>query len=327
MYDGKKKSADEVNLIINNWIRQLPINWRWIPDFSKLVGRYAKSFKLSKFLEGHSHYVNTVKFSPDGTKIVSASCDKTIRIWDIRSGKEIKLLKGHSDIVNEAQFSPDGSTIVSCSKDNTIRLWDIYSGHEIKRIYLNNIASAKFTSNGKSIVFSLCNAIGLWDITTEQNIKILGDLDITCNLQCSPNDQIVVFALNDNTIVIWNVKTNEIIHKLKGHCGTVEKIAFSSNGRFIVSCSKDKTIRLWDITSGKGIKILEGHSGWVTDAQPSLNFQTIVSCSWDAIRLWDVNSGHEIMKFNEYLGAVGIDISPDGNTIVSYSSHTIRLWR
>jgi len=76
-------------------------------------------------LEGHSDYVTSVAFSPDGSRIVSGSEDNTIRLWDAETGDPIgNPLEGHSDYVTSVAFSPDGSRIVSGSDDNTIRLWD-----------------------------------------------------------------------------------------------------------------------------------------------------------------------------------------------------------
>ena len=76
-------------------------------------------------LKGHRHQVNSVSFSPDGTKIVSASEDNTIRIWDVKTGKQIgEPLTGHTRAVNSASFSPDGTKIVSASQDGTIRIWN-----------------------------------------------------------------------------------------------------------------------------------------------------------------------------------------------------------
>ena len=76
-------------------------------------------------LKGHENYVNSVAFSSDGSKIVSGSKDKTIRIWDVQFGSELTVLKGHEDNVRSAVITPDGSKVVSGSWDNTIRVWDI----------------------------------------------------------------------------------------------------------------------------------------------------------------------------------------------------------
>lgn len=75
-------------------------------------------------LRGHTEAVKFVSFSPDGKRIVSASWDKTIRIWDAETGRQIgQPLEGHLDVVNSASFSPDGKWIVSASSDGTIRIW------------------------------------------------------------------------------------------------------------------------------------------------------------------------------------------------------------
>ena len=68
--------------------------------------------------------VYSAAFSPDGSRIVTASWDKTARIWDAASAKEIAVLRGHDGVVNSAAFSPDGSRIVTASADNTARIWD-----------------------------------------------------------------------------------------------------------------------------------------------------------------------------------------------------------
>ena len=74
-------------------------------------------------LEGHSGYVESVAYSPDGTKIISGSTDKTIKIWNANTGECLQTLEGHLDIIWSVAFSPDGTKIISGSDDTTIKIW------------------------------------------------------------------------------------------------------------------------------------------------------------------------------------------------------------
>jgi WD40 repeat protein len=82
-------------------------------------------------LEGHSGSVNSVVFSPDGSRVASGSDDNTVRVWDVQTGQCQHTLEGHSGRVNSVVFSPDGSRVASGSSDNTVRVWDIASTEEI----------------------------------------------------------------------------------------------------------------------------------------------------------------------------------------------------
>ncbi|MFZ0117106.1 MAG: hypothetical protein WAL15_22345, partial [Xanthobacteraceae bacterium] len=79
---------------------------------------------------GHEGSVLSAAFNHDGSRIVTASRDHTVRIWDATSAKEIAVLRGHDNSVSSAAFSPDGSRIVSASADNTVRIWDAVSAKE-----------------------------------------------------------------------------------------------------------------------------------------------------------------------------------------------------
>ena len=96
----------------------------------KDIDTLIENFEFKHFLkyEGHSELVNSVTISPDGKYIVSGSGDKTIKIWDIKTGECLNTLEGHSYWVNSVTISPDGKYIVSGSRDKTIKIWDIRKG-------------------------------------------------------------------------------------------------------------------------------------------------------------------------------------------------------
>src|SRR5579872_3203261 len=77
---------------------------------------------------GHSTFINSAVFSPDGKRALTGSGDKTACLWDVASGRELRRLEGHSDVVYTVAFAPDGRRAVTGSKDRTVRLWDVATG-------------------------------------------------------------------------------------------------------------------------------------------------------------------------------------------------------
>jgi hypothetical protein len=117
-------------------------------------------------LEGHEGPVHSAQFSPDGKRIVTASDDKTARLWDTESGKLLATLQGHESYVNSAQFSPDGKRIVTASYDKGARLWEAESGRLLATFqgHEGRVTSAQFSPDGKRVVTASADKTArLWE--------------------------------------------------------------------------------------------------------------------------------------------------------------------
>ena len=134
-----------------------PVDIGLIPDLKRIIGKEGEKTTpefLCLLTLKHKDSVESARFCPSGSKVVSASDDENIYIWDIKRGECVKRLKGHDDIVNSVSYSPDGCLILSASDDETIRIWDSETGKCIKVLSLHDdsVWSAVFSPNGRLIV-------------------------------------------------------------------------------------------------------------------------------------------------------------------------------
>src|SRR5262249_508289 len=127
----------------------------YVPEAELSLDGAAHSLRERMVLMGHEDDVLSAAFSPDGKDIVTASKDKTGRLWDAETGKLMGEVRGHDGDVESAAFSPDGRRIVTASQDKTARLWDAETGKPIGdplRGHENPVTSAAFSPDGKRLV-------------------------------------------------------------------------------------------------------------------------------------------------------------------------------
>src|SRR6266513_3150314 len=121
---------------------------------------------------GHEDVVNSAQFSPDGRRVVTASYDKTARLWDVASGKQIGAPMKHEDTVWSAQCSSDGQRVVTASQDKTARLWDAVNGKPIGEAmkHEKSVNSAQFSPDGQRILTASSDKVALWDAASGKPI-------------------------------------------------------------------------------------------------------------------------------------------------------------
>jgi len=213
-------------------------------------------------LRGHSDYVTSVTFSPDGTKVASGSSDKTVKLWDVTTGECLKTLKGHSAHVNSVSFSPDGTKVASGSFDNTVKLWDVTSGECLKTLegHSSRVYSVSFSPDGTKVASgSSDNTVKLWDVTSGVELRSLeGHSLYVLSVSFSP-DGTKVASGSYKKVKLWDVTSGECLQTLEGHSKIVNHVSFSADGTKVASASWDDTVKLWDVTNGKCLQTIGGH--------------------------------------------------------------------
>jgi eukaryotic-like serine/threonine-protein kinase len=284
-------------------------------------------------LAGHAGSVLGAAYSPDGTRIVTASYDKTARIWDSRTGAQLAVLSGHSDKVNSAAYSPDGTRIVTASYDKTARIWDARTGAELAVLsgHGDFVRSAAYSPDGTRIVTaSYDRTARIWDARTAAQLAVLtGHGDHVRSAAYSPDGTRIVTASYDKTARIWDARTGAELAVLSGHGDIVLAAAYSPDGTRIVTASYDKTARIWDARTGAQLAVLSGHSQLVETVAYSPDGTRIVTASDDkTARIWDARTGAELSVLSGHASyVVSAAYSPDGTRIVTASyDRTARIW-
>ncbi len=148
--------------------------------FDARTGAFLRKIQVE---EPGYHGFNSAEYSPDGRFIVTAaSLDKTARLWDAGTGRELRAFKGHANFVLHASFSEDGTKVVTAGHDATVRIWDPTTGMELKQLKVPGSAGEAYTAAGdKRIVvdwrsdanYKVVDGVSLWDIESGREIRRL----------------------------------------------------------------------------------------------------------------------------------------------------------
>jgi WD40 repeat protein len=296
---------------------------------------------ITQPLRGHTEFVESIAFSPDGTHFVSGAND--VRIWDAQTGQLImQLPQEHTNKINAMIYSPDGTTIAFGSRDKTVQILDVRTSRIIMsplQGHTDAVNSVAFSPYGDYIVSgSDDHTVRVWNVQTGQPIMqpLLGHTQrVTC-VTFSPNGKYIVSGSCDNTVRVWDAQSGQpILPLLKGHSSEVTCVSFSSDGTYIISGSQDASIRVWDAQAGQCIiMLLQGDDRPVTAAAYLSKGASIVSVSFrGTLNVWNIWTDQSNIdlplspRYTSNSDITSIAFSSDGNRIVSGSDDgTVSLW-
>jgi WD40 repeat protein len=239
----------------------------------------------------------SVSYSPDGKTLASASADKTVKLWDVTTGKNIGTIKGFQDKVYSVNYSPDGRTLATASLDKTVKLWDVATGKELKTLkeHQDGVYHVSYAPDGKTLASaSWDKTVKLWDLETGKSIKTLKlPQEESFIVEFSPDQKFLAFvSANGKEVKLWDMATDKEIYTLKGHRETVNSVSYSSDGKTLATGSADKTVKLWDVVTGKELYTLKGYENGLDDGVTSVGF------SPDGNTLVSARGGGQVIFWN-----------------------------
>jgi len=215
--------------------------------------------------QGHASFINSLIYSKDGQRVLSASSDKTVKEWNRETGECLRTFKGHSCTVRSFVYSEDEKRILSAASDGTIKEWDRKTGdclHTFKGHHwdVNHINSKrdhhlyhKDDLNGHYVRWRKSNTVINSVVYSEDEKRILS-------------------AASDGTLKEWNRETGECMRTFNGHSKEVNSAVYSKDEKRILSAASDGMIKEWDRETGDCLRTFKGH---FKDESPHVSYKEV----------------------------------------------------
>ena len=268
---------------------------KWELATGKVVQRYG----------GHSKVVIDFALSKNGTKLLTASGDRTAHLYDAQTGKILQVYKGHRDIIWSVAFSNNETKLVTSSSDGTIKIWELATGKLLNSIVLSTNPktivtgyTAKFSPNDLYIIVATTDGkLQRWEIDTGQKVQeFVGHTGVSADFEFYNGGKNLVSTGWDNTVRSWDMATGFQLSKFTNHTAPVQAVAVSPNKSWMATAGSDRNAILWDIRTGKLLKKFVGHQSVVTSVQFSPNNAYLITGSMDGVtKIWDLTTGKELI--------------------------------
>lgn len=304
-------------------------------------GSIPEFWREIRSMEEHTDVVRGVGFTPDGRTLISAGYDKTIKMYEVSSGRTLNTIKGHNDSICSLAISPDGATLATGAY-KSIKFWNISSGRELRELPFAQewVVSLAYSPDGRLIgscevcVQATCShgahAVKITDATSGNTVaQLAGHKDNVWAIAFSPDSRTCATGSYDGTIKIWDVASGREMRTITGYMGGVCSVAFSPDGSLLASGNGAQTVSLWDWRKGEELYTFTGNLNYLRTVAFSKDGNALVSGGADqTVKLYSVPDRDLLNTFCGHKGNIWqVCFSPDGKMIASCSEDKkVKLW-
>jgi len=260
--------------------------------------------KLLRTLEGHEDIAHSVAFDPAGYTLASGSSDKTVKLWEVSSGKLLHNLAGHQGDVYSVAFDPVSRTLASGSDHSRVKLWEVATGKRLRVLegHEGLVVSVAFDPKGRTLASgSYDKTVRLWDVASGQLLCTLeGHKSHIRSVAFDPEGRTLASGGFDRTVKLWEVASGKLYHSIEAHEDIINSVAFDPAHESLASGSRDTTVKLWQASTGKLIRTLEGHTSFIEAIAFSKDGRLLASKSNDGtLRLWSCETWETVAVITE----------------------------